>query len=66
MRTSTARVLIDGTFYLRCEFDHVESVIDQLELDGIEIDDVTWSTDQLGRMTVSLTTASNDDDTVAS
>jgi len=63
MRTSTALVLIDGTFYLRCEFEHVESVIDQLELDGIEIDDVTWSTDQLGRMIVSLTTASNGDST---
>jgi len=63
MRTSTARILIDGTFYLRCETAHVESVIDQLELDGINIDDVTWSTDQLGRMTVSLTTATNGDAT---
>ena len=63
MRTATARVLIDGTFYLRCEFDHVDGVIDALELDDIEIDDVTWSTDQLGRTTVSLTTASNGDST---
>ena len=63
MRTSTARILIDGTFHLHCDFDHVERVIDQLELDGINIDDVTWSTDQLGRMTVSLTTASNGDAT---
>jgi len=62
MSASTARILIDGTFHLRCDVAHVDSAIDALELDGICIGDVTWSTDQLGRTTVSLTTESDADD----
>jgi len=61
-----ARILIDGTFFARCIVSEVDDFIDNLELGGLDFSDVTWSIDRLGQNTVSLTTASSDDDTVAS
>ena len=54
-----ARILIDGTFFARC----IVSEVDDLEVGGLDFSDVTWSIDQLGQNTVSLTTASNGDAT---
>lgn len=50
-------ITIDGEFYCSVRAHHVDSVLEDLEMQGFDIEDVTWD-DEAG--TVELLTTSNE------